>query len=154
MTDLDRLADLLAAHGPRIELRSPLDGTALALVPTSDQADVAAAAARARLAQGGWSARPIDERAQVLLRFHDRLLDERDRFADLVQREAGKSRLTAMEEVLHVALTARYYGRTARRYLGGERGFGVVPGLTRIDRRCVAKGLVGVIGPWNYPMAM
>ena len=55
---------------------------------------------------------------------------------------------------MHAALTARYYGRTARRYLRDERGEGLVPILTRIDRRYVPKGLVGVIAPWNYPMTM
>jgi succinate-semialdehyde dehydrogenase/glutarate-semialdehyde dehydrogenase len=45
----------------------------------------------------------------------------------------------------HVALTARYYGRTARRYLRSERGEGLLPLLTRIDRHYVPKGLVGVI---------
>ena len=56
--------------------------------------------------------------------------------------------------MLHVALTARYYGRTARRYLHTERGEGIFPLLTRIDRNFVPKGLVGVIAPWNYPMTM
>ena len=55
---------------------------------------------------------------------------------------------------LHVALTARYYGRTARRYLRSERGEGVLPVLTRVERNYLPKGLVGVIGPWNYPLTM
>ena len=40
----------------------------------------------------------------MLLRFHDRLLDRLDEFADLVQYDAGKARLSAIEEVLHAAL--------------------------------------------------
>jgi succinate-semialdehyde dehydrogenase/glutarate-semialdehyde dehydrogenase len=80
-------------------------------------------------------------------------LDRRDYFIDLLQ-SVGKTRLSAVEEVLHVALTARYYGRTARRYLRSERGEGVFPLLTRVDRNYLPKGLVGVIGPWNYPLTM
>ena len=80
-------------------------------------------------------------------------MDQRDYFIDLLQ-SAGKARLSAAEEVLHVALTARYYGRTARRYLRSERGEGLVPLLTRVDRHYVPKGVVGVIGPWNYPLTM
>ncbi len=91
---------------------------------------------------------------QVLLDLHDSILDRREDLADLVQLEAGKSRLSAMEEILHVALTARYYGQTARRYLHTERASGILPVLTRIDRRHVPKGLVGIIGPWNYPLTM
>ena len=67
---------------------------------------------------------------------------------------SARTRLSAAEEVLHLALTARYYGRTARRYLHSERGEGLVPLLTRVDRHYVPKGLVGVIGPWNYPLTM
>ena len=126
--DLSRLAGLLSATGPSMELRSPLTGTVAGELPTSTDADVTAAAERARAAQAGWAARPVEERADLLLAFHDALLDRRDDFVDLVQTGGGKARLSATEEVLHVALTARYYGRTARRYLHSERGQRGVPG--------------------------
>ena len=152
--DLDRLAGLLSATGPAIELRSPLTGETIGALPTSTEADITAAAERARAAQAEWAARPVEERAKLLLAFHDALLDRRDYFVDLLQTAGGKARLSATEEVLHVVLTARYYGRTARRYLHSERGSGLVPVLTRVDRHYVPKGLVGVIGPWNYPLTM
>ncbi len=131
-----------------------MTGERLADLPTSTAPDVSAAAERARVAQSDWARTPIEERAQLLLRIHDRLLDRRDEFVDLLQLESGKARLSAVEEVLHVALTARYYGRTARRYLHSERGKGLIPVLTRIDRHYVPKGVVGVIAPWNYPLTM
>jgi succinate-semialdehyde dehydrogenase/glutarate-semialdehyde dehydrogenase len=152
-SDLDRLGALLTATGPAMELRSPLTGQPMGELPTSTAADVEVGAQLARRAQATWAARPIEERAQLLLDFHDRILDQRDYFIDLLQ-SAGKARLSAAEEVLHVALTARYYGRTARRYLRSERGEGLVPLLTRVDRHYVPKGVVGVIGPWNYPLTM
>jgi succinate-semialdehyde dehydrogenase/glutarate-semialdehyde dehydrogenase len=149
-----RLAGLLTATGPTMELRSPLNGTRIGDLPTSTAADVSAAADRARSAQAAWAARPVEERAGLLLAYHDAVLDHRDALIDLVQTGGGKARLSATEEVLHVALTARYYGRTARRYLHTERGSGIFPVLTRVDRHYVPKGLVGVIAPWNYPMTM
>jgi succinate-semialdehyde dehydrogenase / glutarate-semialdehyde dehydrogenase len=123
-------------------------------LPTSTGADVTAAAERARELQVEWANRPVADRAAVLLRFHDRLLDRVDPFVDMLQREAGKARLSATEEVLHCALTARYYARRAHRYLRSERGHGVYPVLTRVDRHYLPKGLVGVISPWNYPLTM
>ena len=123
-------------------------------LPTSTAATSRAAAARARAAQPAWARPAIEERAELLLGFHDRLLDRRDDFVDLVQYEAGKARLSATEEVLHVALTARYYARTAGATCAAERGAGMLPLLTRIDRHYVPKGLVGVIAPWNYPLTM
>ena len=137
-----------------MELRSPLTGERAGELPTSTAEDVADAARRARTAQPAWAARPIEERAALLLELHDALLDRRDDFIDLVQTGGGKARLSAAEEVLHVALTARYYGRTARSFLRDERGTGLFPLLTRIDRRYKPKGLVGVIAPWNYPLTM
>jgi succinate-semialdehyde dehydrogenase/glutarate-semialdehyde dehydrogenase len=152
-SDLLRLGGLLTATGPAMELRSPATGEVIGELPTSTPADVEVGAQLAHRAQSEWAARPIDERARLLLDFHDRLLDRRDYFIDLLQ-SVGKTRLSAAEEVLHVALTARYYGRTARRYLRSERGEGVFPLLTRVDRNYLPKGLVGVIGPWNYPLTM
>jgi succinate-semialdehyde dehydrogenase / glutarate-semialdehyde dehydrogenase len=152
-SDLLRLGGLLTATGPAMELRSPVTGEVIGELPTSTPADVEVGAQLAHRAQSEWAARPIDERARLLLDFHDRLLDRRDYFVDLLQ-SVGKDRLSAANEVLHVALTARYYGRTARRYLRSERGEGILPLLTRVDRHYVPKGLVGVIGPWNYPLTM
>lgn len=153
-TAAPRWVKRVVGSGPATTVRSPFDQRVLAEVPTSTPADVAEAARIALAAQESWATRSIDERAQVLLDFHDQLLDRRDEFADLVQLEAGKSRLNAIEEVLHVALTARYYGRTARRYLRNIRASGLFPLLTRIDRHYLPKGLVGVIAPWNYPFTM
>jgi succinate-semialdehyde dehydrogenase/glutarate-semialdehyde dehydrogenase len=131
-----------------------MTGAVIGELPTSTADDVTGAGARARVAQHAWAGRPVTERAQLLLDFHDLVLDHRDELVDLLQTEGGKARLSATEEVLHVALTARYYGRNGPRFLRPERGEGVVPFLTRIDRNFVPKGIVGVIAPWNYPMTM
>ncbi|HET9648705.1 MAG TPA: succinic semialdehyde dehydrogenase, partial [Microlunatus sp.] len=154
MFDLPRLTRRLVASGPAETLISPLDGRRLVDVPTSTVADVAEAAKVARGAQAEWAETAIEDRMRLMVELHDAVLDSRDDLADLIQTEAGKSRLSAMEEVLHVALTARYYGQTARRHLHSERGSGILPLLTRIDRHAVPKGVVGVIGPWNYPLTM
>ena len=152
-SDLLRLRALLTATGPAMELRSSITGEVMGELPTSTPADVEVGAQLAHRAQAGWAARPIAERARLLLDFHDHLLDQRDYFIDLLQSH-GKDRLSAANEVFHLALTARYYGRTARRYLRSERGNGILPLLTRVDRHYVPMGLVGVIGPWNYPLTM
>ena len=70
---------------------------------------------------------------------------------DLICWESGKARKHAYDEPLHVALTARYYARTAHQHLDTERRVGVVPGLTRVEVNQVPKGVVGIIAPWNYP---
>ena len=151
--DGPRLAAQLAATGPSRPWRSAYDEDLVAELPTSTPTDVAAAAARARTAQPGWADRPLAGRCRVLLDFHDAVLDEKERLADLLQYEGGKARLTAMEEILHLALTARYYARTAGAVLHPQRRSGMFPLLTRIDQNYLPRGLVGIIAPWNYPLS-
>jgi len=145
---------LAATTGRTVEVRSPLDDAPLAHVPQSSRDDVAQAFARARRAQAAWARTPVDERAAALLRLHDLILDRQDEIIDLTVRENGKARKHAFDEPMHVALTARYYARTAHRHLDTRRRAGVVPGLTRVDVNHVPKGVVGIISPWNYPFTL
>ena len=87
-SDLQRLAGLLSATGPAMELRSPLTGTRIGSCP-STEADVTAAADRPGRPDR-WAARPVEERADLLLAFHDAVLDRRDALVNLVQ--SGVSR--------------------------------------------------------------
>ena len=94
-SDLMRLRGLLTATGPGMELILPVTGEVIGELPTSTAADVEVGAQIAHRAQQEWAARPIEERADLLLRFHDHLLDQRDYFVDLLQ-AAGKDRLSAV----------------------------------------------------------
>jgi acyl-CoA reductase-like NAD-dependent aldehyde dehydrogenase len=145
---------LVATTGQSATVSSPLTGQPLTHVPQSSEADVAEAFRRAPRAQAEWARTPIAERAAAALRLHDLVLDRQDEIVDLIVWESGKARKHAFDEPLHIALTARYYGRTAQKHLGSERRVGVVPALTRIDVNHVPKGVVGIISPWNYPFTM
>ena len=124
------VALLPSTSGETTSTSAPFTGQRLADVPTSSPDDVAAAVASARVAQRAWGALALAERAQVLLDLHDLVLDRRHEAMDLIQWENGKARKHAFEEVAHVAMTARYYGLTARRHLGRDRRSGLFPGLT------------------------
>ena len=145
---------ILATSGESVEVRSPLNGAPLAHVPQSSDDDVAEAFARARRAQVAWAQTPLDERSAILMRLHDLVLDRQDEIIDLIVWESGKARKHAFDEPLHIALTARYYARTAHDHLDTQRKLGVVPGLTRVELNRVPKGVVGIISPWNYPFTM
>jgi len=147
-------ARLVATSGRSAEARSPLDDAPLAHIPQSTADDVAEAYARARRAQAAWARTSLDHRSTVLLRLHDLILDRQDEIIDLIQLESGKARKHAFDEPLHVALTARYYARTAHQHLDTRRKIGVVPGLTRVELNRIPKGVVGIISPWNYPFTM
>jgi succinate-semialdehyde dehydrogenase/glutarate-semialdehyde dehydrogenase len=140
--------------GRSVPTTCPFNGQPLAMVPQSSPADVEEAYRRARRAQQAWAASPLDQRVRTMLALHDLVLDRQDEIVDLVCWESGKTRKDAFDEPLHVALTARYYARTAHQHLDTARKAGVVPGLTRVEVNRVPKGVVGIISPWNYPFTM
>ncbi|MEO7979829.1 MAG: succinic semialdehyde dehydrogenase, partial [Sporichthyaceae bacterium] len=93
-------------------------------------------------------------RVSVLLRLHDLVLDRQDEVLDLVQRETGKARRHALDELVDVALNARHYARTARRYLAPVRHAGIAPLLSTAYELHHPKGVVGIVSPWNYPLTL
>ncbi|UPK76001.1 succinic semialdehyde dehydrogenase [Nocardioidaceae bacterium SCSIO 66511] len=133
---------------------SPLTGQPIAEVPVSETTDVDVAFERAAKAQQAWADTDLSLRSRLLLDLHDLVLDRQREILDLIQYESGKARKHAFDEVLHVALTARYYGRTLKRHLRTRRHSGVYPLLTRAEVNRVPKGIVGLISPWNYPYTL
>jgi len=145
---------IVSTTGVTAETRSPLNGQPLAHIPQSSEEDVAEAFRRARRAQQAWARTSLETRSAALLRLHDLILDRQDEIMDLTVLESGKARKHAFDEPLHVALTARYYARTAHRHLDSRRHLGVIPVLTRVEVHRIPKGVVGIISPWNYPFTM
>jgi succinate-semialdehyde dehydrogenase/glutarate-semialdehyde dehydrogenase len=144
-------------HGPHaatIKPVAPFTGEPIAELPISTAEDVEVAFATAREAQRSWAHRPISQRVRVLRRLHDLVFERRHEIADLIQLESGKKRMDAMEEVIDVALNARYYARTAASLLKPQSRTGFVPLLTSTREYRHPKGVIGVIVPWNYPFTL
>lgn len=139
---------------PRLHVINSMTGAPLGDVPRCTAADVAAAAARARAVQPRWAGRPISERAAMLLRFHDLVLQRQDEVLDIIQLENGKARRHAFEEIIDVCMVSRYYARTAEEYLSPKRRRGAQLALTQVTEFHHPKRLVGVISPWNYPLTL
>ena len=104
----DPVLERLLAHVSRSEDNgaepvtpvAPYDGLPTATIPASTPDDVATAVARARAAQQSWALVPYATRAEVVLRFHDLLLEQQDQVIDLIQWEMGKNRFSAWQEIL------------------------------------------------------
>ncbi|MFQ6171821.1 succinic semialdehyde dehydrogenase [Oryzobacter sp. R7] len=140
--------------GGELTTHTPMTGAPLAVLPVADARDVATAVQVARRAQRAWARVPVAQRAGVLLRFHDLVLEHQADLLDLVQLEAGKARAHAFEEVADCAVAARHYGRAAASYLRESRHLGAYPVLTRTVEHHRPRGVVGVVSPWNYPLSL
>src|SRR5699024_3775076 len=135
-------------------LTSPLTGETVGEVPIGTAEDVDAAMAEARRVQARWAAQSPRQRGNVLLRYHDLVLDHQDELLDLIQLENGKARVWAFEEIRDQAITARYYGRSAARLLRPKHRLTALPGLVTAKQHQVPKGVIGIISPWNYPLVL
>ncbi|MFI2629901.1 succinic semialdehyde dehydrogenase [Streptomyces collinus] len=142
------------AGSGRTANHTPFTGEKLADLPESTPEDVAEAFELARAAQAVWAQTPVRQRAAVLLRFHDLVLERQAEVLDLIQLETGKARLHAHEEIQAVAVAARHYGRKAPSYLRPKRHAGAMPTLTKVTELRHPRGVVGQIAPWNYPLEL
>lgn len=152
-----RLAELVTVADPnrdRLDVDAPFTGDRIGTVPAGTGDDVELAVERAREAQQRWRERPLSERVDVLDRVHDLVLDRQAELLDVLQLESGKARLHAYEEVADVAVNARYYANRAESYLQREERQSAVPVLTRAYEYHHPVGVVGLITPWNYPLAL
>lgn len=159
-TEDERLAGLLdyatvaGSTGETIPVEAPYDGEQIGAIPAGGAVDVDLAVEEARSAQQSWAERSATDRADVLHRFRDFVLDRRDELLDIVQLETGKARRHAFEEVQSVALTAGYYAHRAESYLASETRKGAVPGMTKTEVHHQPVGVAGLISPWNYPLEL
>lgn len=137
-----------------VAVLNPFSGKRIYELPQLGADDVAAAAERLRDAQAAWAQTPASQRAAVLIAAFDSYLDNQDKLLDVLQLETGKSRAHAFEEVSGVLQAALYYGKRSAKILQRERTKPGVPILTRTWVERVPLGVVGIITPWNYPMAL
>ena len=138
-----------------IEVRNPAGGELLASVPALDRPAVERLARAAREAQPDWAALGFDARADVLSRMRHWLLANAERVIETIVSETGKTYEDA--QVLELGYTVSalsFWARHAERYLKERRFFARSPLLPgrRLVTRFSPRGLVGVIGPWNYPL--
>jgi len=114
------------------------------------QADAAIAAARA--AAPSWSMSSVQERANLLDAIGNTLLARKDELGRLLSREEGKTLPEGIGEVMRAGQIFKFFGGEALR-LSGEKIASVRPGVdVEITREPV--GVVGIITPWNFPIAI
>lgn len=152
---VNRVADARkASPDNERKVSSPLTGMDLPTVVAGTEADMQSACERAKAAQPAWNAMGVRARAQLLGRLGDLIWARRREILDVVQWETGKSRMDAHEELLDQILTLRYVRKVGPAVLVEHSRQGVIPGLTQVREVPTPVGVVGVISPWNYPLAL
>ena len=117
-----------------------------------DAADVNAAVAAAQAAFPAWSTSGIQARSDALDKIGNEILARKEELGDLLAREEGKTRPEAIGEVARAGQIFKFFAGECLR-LAGESIPSVRPGIgVEITREPI--GVVGLITPWNFPIAI
>src|SRR5262249_51691619 len=140
--------------GGIIQVRNPATGEVVGQIRVASTTELQEAVRRARQAQARWKILSFGERAAVVRRFHDIILERCPMILDTIQSETGKARRDALGEVISVAGTARYYLAHGSKHLSIKRRRAGVPLITSAEIDYRPHGVVGLITPWNYPFIL
>ncbi|OJA04377.1 NAD-dependent succinate-semialdehyde dehydrogenase [Halomonas sp. QHL1] len=141
-----------ADSGEQITVLNPATGEAIGDIPRLGKAETERAIDAADAALPAWRALTAQERADLLLKWHDLMLEHQQDLAMLMTYEQGKPLKEAAGEIAYAASFLRWFAEEARRVYGET-----IPAANANQRIVVTKqpvGVVGAITPWNFPAAM
>ena len=114
--------------------------------------DCLAAIAAANTAFDGWSESGLEQRKQILDFIGAELIARSGEIGEILAREEGKTRAEGVGEVHRSGQFFQYYGAEALRLMG-ENTQSVRPGVD-VEVHREALGVIGIVTPWNFPMAV
>ncbi|WES64064.1 aldehyde dehydrogenase family protein [Microbacter sp. GSS18] len=135
-----------------LETRDPRDGAVIATYPIASEADVDATVARAREAAAWWHAQGFAGRKRHLQAWKTEIANGAREFAAVISRETGKTPDDGLLEVILTLTHLDWASKNAHKVLKRRK---VKSGLASYNQSASVGyepyGVVGVIGPWNYP---
>jgi len=141
-----------AESGAKFAVRDPATGFVLGHVPDMGGAETRRAVDAAARALPAWRGASAKERAQILRRWFEAVLSEKEALAAIITAEQGKPMVEARGEIAYGASFLDWFGEEGRRVYGD-----VIPSPAA-DRRLLAIkqpiGVAAAITPWNFPSAM
>ncbi|XP_057248537.1 succinate-semialdehyde dehydrogenase, mitochondrial isoform X2 [Beta vulgaris subsp. vulgaris] len=135
-----------------IEVTNPATGDVVANVPCMGVRETNDAISAAHEAFSTWSKTTAAERSKCLRKWYDLLIANKEELGQLITLEQGKPLKEAIGEVSYGAAFIEFFSEEAKRVYGE-----IIPTPLSDRRLFVLKqpvGVVGVITPWNFPLAM
>jgi alpha-ketoglutaric semialdehyde dehydrogenase len=141
-----------AASGETFDSTSPADGELIGTFPKSGAEDVDRAVAAAREAYEDWRLVPAPRRGEILFRFARLLVEHKAELTDLMTHEMGKVKAEAGGDVQEAIDMSYYMGGEGRRLFGQTTPSELRDKFNMSLRMPI--GVIGVITPWNFPIAI
>ncbi|WP_350254928.1 succinate-semialdehyde dehydrogenase [Bacillus halotolerans] len=136
----------------QLTVYNPATGEAIKTIPQQSAKEVEEAIERSHQAFKSWSKTSANERASLLKKWYELIVEHKEELADLITKENGKPYQEAVGEVLYGAGYIEWFAEEAKRVYGRT-----VPAPTTGKRIVVTRQAVGpvaAITPWNFPNAM
>jgi alpha-ketoglutaric semialdehyde dehydrogenase len=141
-----------AASGETFDSTSPADGELIGTFPKSGAEDVDRAVAAAKEAYEDWRLVPAPRRGEILFRFAQLLVEHKAELTDLMTHEMGKVKAEAGGDVQEAIDMSYYMGGEGRRLYGQTTPSELRDKFNMSVRMPI--GVIGVITPWNFPIAI
>jgi succinate-semialdehyde dehydrogenase/glutarate-semialdehyde dehydrogenase len=141
-----------ADSGKTFAVTNPANGEEIARCADLGRDETRRAIDAAYAAQPAWAAKTAKERAAILRRWYELMIENADDLARLLTAEQGKSLAEAKGEIIYGASFIEWFAEEAKRVYGDT-----IPGHQADKRIVVLKqpiGVVAAITPWNFPNAM
>eukprot|EP00746_Dinoflagellata_sp_MGD_P067246 gnl/MRDRNA2_/MRDRNA2_27758_c0_seq1.p1 gnl/MRDRNA2_/MRDRNA2_27758_c0~~gnl/MRDRNA2_/MRDRNA2_27758_c0_seq1.p1 ORF type:complete len:525 (+),score=106.98 gnl/MRDRNA2_/MRDRNA2_27758_c0_seq1:71-1645(+) len=141
-----------AENGQRVDILNPATDQVIATVPDMGEAETVKAVEIAEAAGSSWAKLLAKDRALVLERWFDLMMQHREDLAQIMTAECGKPLTEARGEIAYAASFLQWFAEEAKRAYGD-----VIPPTAGGRRILVIKqpvGVCGLITPWNFPIAM
>lgn len=135
-----------------LPITNPASGAELARVPNFGAAEATQAVEAAARAFPLWAAKTAKERAKLMRRWFDLMLEHRDNLARILTAEQGKPFAEALGEIDYAASFIEFYAEEAKRIAGETLPSHRADARILVLRQPV--GVVAAITPWNFPAAM
>lgn len=138
-----------------IDIKSPLTGKVIGMVPAMSQEEVNEAIEGNKKAQKEWKNTTIDERSKILYKAAELLEREADALGELIMMEVAKDRKSAKSEVIRTADFIRFTADSAKSIQGESVSGDSFPGYNKNKVSMVSReplGVVLAISPFNYPV--
>src|SRR6516164_2025217 len=146
-------ADGQSRQAETFDTVNPATGEVIATSGVHGQPEVDAAVERAREAATWWSGLGWKDRRTRLLAWKSHLIRYIGRLAELVHTETGKPLADAQLEIFLAVVHIDWAARNARGVLGPRRVRSGIPAINLASWVEYAPlGVIGVLGPWNYPV--
>lgn len=139
-----------------ITVRNPADGRVAGSVPVDGSEAVAAKARELRLFQTEWEAIGPRGRKVWMYKWQDWVLDNADHLTEVLMSESGKSRNDASLEPVAIADSIKYWAGNAEEFLADRhpKPHNLIYKVKKLTTVYRPYQLVGIIEPWNFPLAM